>query len=143
MSQSELARLIGVPRNTVSEWETGYIGVFTPYIPKLAEALRMDVWILLTGKPKKEALRRENLISLLVPWELIKRGEKRIIGKRIELARLAKGYTQEKLAQELKTHNSTLSYYEKGIFSPSEKIISRLAEILEISPSLLKLKNEK
>ncbi|MCX5657948.1 MAG: helix-turn-helix domain-containing protein, partial [Candidatus Omnitrophica bacterium] len=137
--REKLAGLIGVDYSAIYSWETGFIDISTEKIPIVARALDVNVWVLLTGKSKDDALKRENLITLISPWELTKWGESRIIGERMKLARLTKGYSLNDLSKRMEErginrNSGSLSMYERGIHPIPDEIISVLAHLLGLDP---------
>ncbi len=57
---------------------------------------------------------------------------KKQLGKRIQLIRKSKCFTQEKLAELIGIEPPSLSYIETGKFSPSVETLQKLAEVLEV-----------
>lgn len=57
---------------------------------------------------------------------------KKQLGKRIQLIRKSKGFTQEKLAELIGIEPPSLSYIETGKFSPSVETLQKLAEVLNV-----------
>jgi transcriptional regulator with XRE-family HTH domain len=58
---------------------------------------------------------------------------RKFIAKRIKEARLAKGLTQERLAQLADTHEKAIAKYEGGAIIPTAETLKRIAEALEVS----------
>jgi len=56
---------------------------------------------------------------------------------RIKQARTQKGYSQKELAQEVGVHVTNISRYERGENRPTAEVLSRLAEVLEVSVDFL------
>lgn len=56
-----------------------------------------------------------------------------IIGQKIKDYRLAKGWTQEELAQKIGMGKSAIANYEKGFRSPKKATVFSLANVFEIS----------
>jgi transcriptional regulator with XRE-family HTH domain len=54
--------------------------------------------------------------------------------ERLKAERLKKGLKQRELAGLVKTTNTSVSNWEKGLSRPSGAVISQLAQVLEISP---------
>jgi len=76
LTQEVLAGMLGVQREFIAQLENDYyLEPSHSYIVKLAQELNIDVWRLLTGFEKKEALERKNLLPLITPVELTKWGE--------------------------------------------------------------------
>lgn len=59
------------------------------------------------------------------------------LGKFISVQRKNKGFTQQKLAEELNISNKTISKWETGEGYPDITIVPRLAEVLEVTPNEL------
>jgi len=142
-SKGYLSSLIEINPHRIADWEDGYLNIAPRNIPKIAEALDVNVWILLTGKTKEEALKKKNLFPLIPPIEAEKWKEKRIIGQRIKLARYVKGYSQRVLTDRLaekgiNMSTTILSHYERGINLIPDEIIPILAEVLDLKFSYLK-----
>ena len=57
---------------------------------------------------------------------------KKQLGKRIQLIRKSKCFTQEKLAELIGIEPPSLSYIETGKFWPSVETLQKLAEVLEV-----------
>lgn len=58
-----------------------------------------------------------------------------MLGENIRILRKRKGYSQETLAQQLHVVRQTVSKWEKGLSVPDAQMLSRLAELLEVSVS--------
>lgn len=61
----------------------------------------------------------------------------KIIGNNIKIARRQKGYTQERLAEELNTSDKFVSMIERGASGLSITNIVNLCKILNIEPNTL------
>lgn len=55
----------------------------------------------------------------------------------LKTIRKAKGYTQEELAIKVNVVRQTVSKWEKGLSVPDADVLSRIAEVLEVSVSEL------
>jgi transcriptional regulator with XRE-family HTH domain len=55
------------------------------------------------------------------------------IGKRIRLARIANGFSQEDLGDALSVTRSAVSLWEKGRSEPEEQNLQLLSEVLKVS----------
>ncbi len=63
--------------------------------------------------------------------------DKTILGKRIKEARIARSFTQERLAEEAEITTIYISEIERGIKMPSLSLFVRLAKILQVSADSL------
>lgn len=54
------------------------------------------------------------------------------LGKRIKELRLAKGWTQAALAEELGCESMTVSRYERGEYAPSIEVLGQVASALDV-----------
>jgi len=52
------------------------------------------------------------------------------IGERIKAARLAKGWTQEKLAEVMKYSREMISLYERDVYQPSSRALMAFERVL-------------
>jgi transcriptional regulator with XRE-family HTH domain len=64
--------------------------------------------------------------------------EARRIGQLIAELRLAKGWNQQDLAHEINVGVSTISRWERGLHAGYGSNVRKLAEVLEVSPSVLR-----
>ncbi len=55
----------------------------------------------------------------------------------IKQARRQKGYSQKALAEQVGVHVTNISRYERGENRPTAEVLSRLAEVLEVSVDFL------
>ncbi len=60
-----------------------------------------------------------------------------MFSENLKALRKARGYTQEELAIKLHVVRQTVSKWEKGLSVPDAEMLSRMAEILEVSVSEL------
>lgn len=60
-----------------------------------------------------------------------------VTGKRIAMLRKEKGWGQKQLASYLKVSVSTISNYEQSVHSPDLSILSKLADLFEVSADYL------
>ena len=56
-----------------------------------------------------------------------------MFGEKMKKARLAKGLTQEQMAEKLGVNKGTISHYEKGKTFPGEEKLRMVAETLNVS----------
>lgn len=75
------------------------------------------------------------MLAILLLMEIDKSEVLKNFGKRFKKQRVAKGYTQEKLAFELGIEISQISRIERGVINTSVFLIYRVSEILDIPPS--------
>ncbi|WP_018640195.1 helix-turn-helix domain-containing protein [Parafrankia elaeagni] len=66
-----------------------------------------------------------------------------MFSKRLREARKAKGYTQEQLAEKVKTKKSTISNYETNYSTPSNEMLLDLSEVLGVSSDYLLGRSDK
>lgn len=59
-SQREVAEILGVDRNTYSKWENNETDVKSEYIPKLAEAFKVEIGQLFENPNDKIIVRNSN-----------------------------------------------------------------------------------
>ena len=57
----------------------------------------------------------------------------RVLGKKVQKARKAKGLTQEELADKIGVSRAYMGYIEQGRNVPSVDILHKIARVLEIS----------
>jgi len=121
----------------ISRWEQRERNPEPRFIPLLAAALDMDVWVLMTGKRRVQALEegtiRQNLVS-----RHIKITPMRIIGERIRLARCIRGLSRQELADSIGVAKSSIANWENGVASAWNVNIFRLYQIIKIEPGLLR-----
>jgi len=67
----------------------------------------------------------------------MKTDRKTILGKNIKAERNRKGFSQEKLAESIGMHNTSISLIELGKQSPSIFAVIDIAKVLEIDISKL------
>ena len=61
-------------------------------------------------------------------------GERRSFSRRLRLARIAKGYSQEMLAMRLGNDQSRISQWETGGRGASAATLVKLANVLDVTP---------
>ena len=59
---------------------------------------------------------------------------KKLLGKKIQSIRKAKGLTQEKLAELIDIETPSLSYLETGKYAPSVETLQKLSKVLDVKP---------
>ena len=52
MEQKELAKILGIPADTVSSWRRGKSKSYTKFLPEIAQALNTTVDYLVNGEPE-------------------------------------------------------------------------------------------
>lgn len=59
---------------------------------------------------------------------------KKLLGKKIQSIRKAKGLTQERLAELIDIETLSLSYLETGKYAPSVETLQKLSKVLNVKP---------
>jgi len=57
--------------------------------------------------------------------------EKKMLGKKIKLARIELDLTQTQLAKKIKAKQKSISHYETGASSPSIETLIKIAKVLK------------
>jgi len=60
ISQQEIADFLGIDRRTYVRWETGEADIKSPYIPKIAEFLQVEIADLFREKPSEIVINQHN-----------------------------------------------------------------------------------
>ena len=60
VSQQEIADFLGVDRRTYVRWESGEADIKSPYIPKIAEFLHVEIADLFRNKPSEIVITQHN-----------------------------------------------------------------------------------
>jgi len=60
ISQQEIADFLGVDRRTYVRWESGEADIKSPYIPKIAEFLHVEIADLFREKPSEIVINQHN-----------------------------------------------------------------------------------
>ena len=60
ISQQEIADFLGVDRRTYVRWESGEADIKSPYIPKIAEFLHVEIADLFCKKPSEIVINQHN-----------------------------------------------------------------------------------
>lgn len=107
LTQQQLADLVGVTSASISSWERGAKSPSKKYLPRLAAALRCPVADLMSHT-----------------------AEKMQHGINYADLRIAAGLTRRQLAELVGVGVNTISYWERGICTPSKKNLPRLADAL-------------
>ena len=61
----------------------------------------------------------------------------RLVGIQIQLLRLSKGWSQEYLAEKSSLHRTYISQLERGLKSPSIRVLFQITSALEVPTSKL------
>lgn len=102
LTQADLAKLLGVSRESISTWETGREIIPLNKLNQYANYFDVSLdYILNLTDSKKHQHTKKDL-------------DKVLIGQRIKEFRKKKQLTQQELAQILNTTHSTISAYESG-----------------------------
>jgi len=101
--QKEVAALIGVTENTISNWELNLYKPDIQFYPNIFKFIEC------------------------IPFEL----KTDTLGDQIRTFRILNGMSQEKLASELGINESTVFHYEKGKHKPTKKVLAKLSVILD------------
>ena len=59
---------------------------------------------------------------------------KKLLGKKIQSIKKAKGLTQERLAELIDIETPSLSYLETGKYAPSVETLQKLSKVLNVKP---------
>lgn len=59
---------------------------------------------------------------------------KKLLGKKIQSIRKAKGLTQERLTELIDIETPSLSYLETGKYAPSVETLQKLSKVLNVKP---------
>lgn len=62
---------------------------------------------------------------------------RRLLGRNVQRLRLARGWSQENLADEAGVHRTYVSGVERGVRNPTVTILAKLAKALSVAPSEL------
>jgi len=60
ISQQEIADFLGIDRRTYQRWESGEADIKSPYIPKIAEFLQIEIADLFREKPSEIVINQHN-----------------------------------------------------------------------------------
>jgi transcriptional regulator with XRE-family HTH domain len=60
-----------------------------------------------------------------------------IVGRRVRQLRIAKQYSQERLALEAELDLTYVGGIERGVRNPSVRVLAKLAAVLDVKPSEL------
>ena len=61
----------------------------------------------------------------------------KLVGKQIQILRLSKGWSQEYLAEKSYLHRTYISQLERGLKSPSIRVLFKIASALDVPMSEL------
>lgn len=59
---------------------------------------------------------------------------RRLLGRNVQRLRLARGWSQEELADEAEVHRTYVSGVERGVRNPTIVILAKLAKALGVPP---------
>jgi len=130
LTQKELASLIGVDKQAISNWETTQRLPTPQHMVKLAGVLDVTVSYLLTGMPEEE------LMNIRIEDERSPEYRK-LFGFKIKVLRYKAGLTLEELGKKIGT--TTVWYWESGNCKtlPHPQTMKKLAEALNTTISQL------
>lgn len=116
LGQTDLAKLLGVTKSTVSSWESGRFTPSIEKINKLAEIFNIEPKLLLSEPP------------------LIDKPEEPLpLGDALRLARKLSGIKQEEVAKKFNLAQSTVAAWERGKTVPSIKHLRELCLLYDVS----------
>jgi transcriptional regulator with XRE-family HTH domain len=122
LTQSDLARRLGVTKQTISQYEKGQIKVPEYQLKKIGEILEKPLEYFFSAELKvpgiKEKLLDKNLESKIN------------IGEKIRKARLEKNISQNELTKLINAGKLTISQYERGKSTPNLFILLKIAKAL-------------
>lgn len=138
-SLSELARLAGVGKATLSRWESGSASPAIPVLEAVLDALDADLYMRetaygLVGAPRgiralreSEARHREDQTELGIG--------SLTLGDMIRALRVRRGLRSAQVASAVGVNPATISHWEKGERAPDPEARMRLARALQATPA--------
>ncbi|WOJ16101.1 helix-turn-helix domain-containing protein [Citrobacter koseri] len=129
-SEAELAGMLNLIPECISDWEEESCPVEATYIIPLANALKCDPMWLLDGHNGSTS-------TPLTPVNIMQGVDMSTIGKRINAARVSLGMSLDELECELNAPEGTVFRWETRKATPSSKYIDELAKILKTSVTWL------
>ncbi len=129
-TQWEVAKKVGVKGNYLGYLERGLRYPSDDLIPKLAKALKLDeLKVCFAAYPRIEELIKQ---ASILPQETN-------FGRLIETRRRELGWTQTRVARKVGVRGNYLGYLERGKRYPSDKVVDKLAQALNIDELTLLL----
>ncbi len=123
-SQSAFAGKLNYSKSIVSLWESGKRLPPPERIPEIAQLLRVSADELFEAYPLP--------VGMTLKFSKVKNKGEDSFPTRLERSRIAAGFTQESLAQELNVRAHTIYYWEKGERTPALDAFPRLARVLGV-----------
>ena len=121
ITQNEISEMLGCTRSAYSLWEINKNTIPLNYLNKLYNILNINIDYLVDLSDKKTI----NFNKIEINREKL--------GERIKQARKSINYTQEKLANKLKTTHSVISAYESGKTAVPTLFMIEIAKITKKS----------
>jgi transcriptional regulator with XRE-family HTH domain len=122
MKQSELARYLKVAQSTLSGWETGKYEVDNENLKKMADLFGCSIDLLLGRTHTKN----HNDINPYI-----------MLNEKLRTLRIAKGKTQNEVANMLGIDRTTYTKYETGDSNPDYSTICELADYFNVTVDYL------
>lgn len=114
MTQAELANILGIPYQSISQWERGLRNPKYDTLQKIATALDTPIDSLFSEESQAQYDKRETL------------------GNRIKRLRKAANLTQKQFAKKLGVSVDTIQQYESGKRVPQINMIEKISDSLNI-----------
>ncbi|MDI9801335.1 helix-turn-helix domain-containing protein [Citrobacter koseri] len=130
LSEADLAGMLGLIPECITDWEDGNCPVEATYVIPLATALKCDPLWLLDGRSKSTS-------APLAPVNVMQGVDMSTIGKRINAARVSLGMSSGELESAVNLPSGFIAAWETGRSIPSSKHIDELAKTLETSVTWL------
>jgi len=118
LTRAHLAEAVGVTPHTVATWELGHRSPGSRQLPKLAEALSVEITSLVAMLPRRAPATQ--------------------LGRLIEERQRELGLRAGDLARRLGTTETTISRWVHGRNRPVPANLRRLAEVLEVEPAAVR-----
>jgi len=121
LTQSDLARRLGVTKQTISQYEKGQIKVPEYQLKKIGEILEKPLeYFFSASLENSKKILSKNIDEI----------KKINLGKKIKMARLEKNISRKELAKKLNISYSTLNSYELSVNEPSFTMLLKIAKAL-------------
>jgi len=121
LTQSDLARRLGVTKQTISQYEKGQIKVPEYQLKKIGEILEKPLeYFFSASLENSKKILSKNIDEI----------KKINLGKKIKMARLEKNISRRELAKKLNISYSTLNSYELSVNEPSFTMLLKIAKAL-------------